>query len=275
MKEFFQAERNIYPSIFRIFIGWVLLIDLIFSLPAGFFLFNPEFNANLPKGEIFTFIYSNWQIFSGIYALILFLFILGIGKNILSFLVFLFHWIWLDLTMPLITWGDTILRFSLMYFVVVDSFKYLSLQPSKQSGFLSQLGIWSIILHIFLIYLNNAYFKILDIDWQEGRALFYSFSQYPSFENSIFKPVISNDFLSKYLGYFIISQQLSFVPLVLWKKTRFGAILLSILIHFTMMVQFGLWKFELIVILLYGFLLNDEEWKKILPSRLYSKFFSS
>lgn len=275
MKDFFTAERNIYPSIFRIFIGWVLFIDLIFSLPAGSFLFNPEFNANLPKGEIFHFIYSNWKIFSGIYGLVLGLFILGIGKNAMTFLVFLCHWIWLDLTVPLFTWGDTILRFSLLYFVVVDSFKYLSLQKSHQSSFLSQLGVWSIILHIFLIYLNNAYFKILDSDWQEGRALFYSFSQYPSFETSILKPIISNGFLSKYIGYFIIFQQLTFVPLVLWKRTRYGAILLSILIHFTMIVQFGLWKFELIVILLYGFLLNDVEWKKILPSRLYFKFFSS
>src|SRR5690606_9454068 len=275
MKEFFTANRSIYPAIFRVAIGWVLLMDLLVSLPAGSFLFNPEFNASLPTAELFKIIYSNWKIFSGIYILFLVFFILGIGKHIVTFGVFLFHWIWLDITVPLFTWGDAILKYSLMYFVVVNSFKYLSVSKSSQSSFLSQLGIWSIILHLFLVYLNNAYFKILDSDWQQGRALFYSFSQYPSFSTSLLKPIISHEILSKYLGYFIILQQLTFVPLVIWKKTRFWAILLSILLHFIMMINFGLWKFELIVILLYGFLLNDLEWRRIIPTKIQIKFFTN
>jgi hypothetical protein len=275
MKEFWTVNRRIYPSIFRVLIGFVLLIDLIFTLPAGSFLWDSNLNASLPQSEFYQLIIPHWQIFAGFYGLVLLLFMGGIGKNFLAFLVFLFHWIWVDLTMPLLTWGDTILKFSLLYFTFVNSFYYLSVKMVRTESFLSQLGIWSMILHLFLVYLNNAYFKIMDIDWQEGRALFYSFSQYPSFETSVLKPIISNAFLTKYLGYLVILQQLTFVPLVIWRKTRYGAILISILIHLTMMFQFGLWKFELIVILLYGFLLSDDEWKRLIPTKIQSKFFSN
>lgn len=183
MKEFWTANRTIYPSIFRILIGFVLLIDLVFTVPAGSFLFDSSLNASLPTQSFYGFIIEYWQIWVGFYALILIGFIGGIGKNFLSFFVFLMHWIWLDMTAPLLTWGDTILKFSLMYFVVVDSFKYFSISKSNSTHYISTLGIWSIIMHLFLVYLNNAYFKIIDSDWQSGRALFYSFSQYPSFEN--------------------------------------------------------------------------------------------
>lgn len=273
MKEFWVANRTIYPAIFRVLIGLLLLTDLIFTLPSGYFLFDSTYNNFIPNSGIIGVLSENWKIFSGVYGLILLLFILGIGRNLISFLVFLCYWFWVEMTMPLLTWGDTILKFSLLYFVLVNSFQYLSIQKSNYLGIISKLGIWSILLHLFLIYLNNAYFKLLDADWQEGRALFYSFSQYAGFDTSIFKPLLSNAFISKYLGYFVIVQQLTFVPLVIWKKTRFLAIGLSIIIHLTMMVQFELWKFELIVILLYGFLLTDEEWKKILPAGMLNKFF--
>lgn len=275
MKEFWVSNRTIYPAIFRVVIGMVLLMDLIFTLPSGYFLFDPTFNNSISNSGFVHVLAKNWKIFSAVYATILVLFISGMGRNILSFLVFLCFWLWVELTMPLLTWGDTILKFSLLYFVVVDSFRYLSIQKSTSKYFLSHLGIWSIILHMFLVYSNNGYYKLMDLDWQQGRALFYSFSQYPSFETSIFKPIISTAWMSKFLGYFIIFQQLSFIPLVMWKKTRLLAILISIIIHVTMMVQFELWKFELIVILLYGFLLTDEDWRKIIPSKVQSKFFST
>ncbi len=274
MKEFWTAPRTIYPSIFRVMIGFVLLLDLISTYMSGKILFNPVFNGFLPEVGITSFLAEHYQLFSLAYGIVLVAFILGIGKNLTSFLVFCFHLIVIELTFPLMTWGDIILKFSLLYFVFVDSFKYLSLRKSnKDFSFLSQLAIWSVILHLFLIYLNNAYFKLLDKDWQQGIAVFYSFSQYSGFQDSFWYSILSHKFMANFINYFIIIQQLTFVPLVLWKKSRKYTILLSILIHIIMMFQFGLWKFELIVILLYGFLLSDEEWKKLIPIRFQKKYF--
>lgn len=269
MKEFWAAERRIYPSLFRVLIGMVLLVDLVSIFPSAEILFNPEFNAFVPESGWVSRLAEYSTVFLSIYGLVLVAFILGIGKNISSFLVFVFHFLMIQLTLPLMTWGETILKFSLLYFIFVDSFKYFSIQKSKgEFQLISKLAVWSIILHVFLIYLNNAYFKILDKDWQQGIAVFYSFSQYAGFQDSFWNGILSHEFMAKFINYLIIFQQLSFVPMVIWKKTRWIAILLSILIHVMMLFQFGLWKFELIVILLYGFLLNDEEIKKICPKRI-------
>src|SRR5690606_30739679 len=156
MKEFWTAPRTIYPSIFRVMIGFVLLLDLISTYMSGKILFNPVFNGFLPEVGITSFLAEHYQMFSLAYGIVLVAFILGIGKNLTSFLLFCFHLIVMELTFPLMTWGDIILKFSLLYFVFVDSFKYLSLRKSnKDFSFLSQLVIWSVILHLFLIYLNN------------------------------------------------------------------------------------------------------------------------
>ena len=272
MKEFWKAERTIYPCLFRVLIGFVLLVDLVSIFPSSEIVFNPESNAFVPESGLVSILAEHSTLFLSVYGLVLVAFILGIGKNITSFLVFVFHFLMIQLTLPLMTWGETILKFSLLYFILVDSFKYLSLSKSKGNfQFLSKLAVWSIILHVFLIYLNNAYFKILDKDWQQGIAIFYSFSQYAGFQDSFWYSVLSNEFLTKSINYFIIFQQLSFVPLVIWKRTRGFAILLSIIIHIIMLFQFGLWKFELIVILLYGFLLNDKEWRMLIPERIWRK----
>lgn len=275
MKEFWTAPRTIYPSLFRVMIGFVLLMDLITTYSAGKILFNPFFNGFLPEIGIASFLAEHYQLFSLVYGMVLVAFILGIGKNLTSFLVFCFHLVVMEMTFPLMTWGDIILKFSLLYFVFVDSFKYLSLRKSnKNFEFISQLAVLSVVLHLFLIYLNNAYFKILDKDWQQGIAVFYSFSQYPGFQDSFWYSILSHKFFANFINYFIIFQQLTFVPLVLWRKSRKWAILFSILIHIIMMFQFGLWKFEIIVILLYGFLLSDHEWRRILPGSFQKKYFS-
>lgn len=275
MKEFWTAERKIYPSVFRVLIGLVLLVDLISIYPSSELLFNPELNALLPDSEFIGILIEHSSVFLLTYGLVLIAFMLGTGRNFTSFLVFCFHLLMMQLTHALLTWGDIILKFSLLYFVFADSFRYLSLQkyPSKFES-IAKLAVWSIILHIFLIYLNNAYFKITDKDWQQGIAVYYSFSQYPGFHESLWHPAISNEFWTKTLNYFIIFQQLTFVPLVIWKKTRIGAILLSCFIHLTMLYEFGLWKFEIIVMLHYGFLLNDKEWRKIFPTPMNKKWFS-
>lgn len=268
MKEFWTAKRTIYPAIFRVLVGSILLFDLICTYPASDILFNPEINAFLPQTEIMMFLAENSTAFILVYTILLILFILGIGKNITSFLVFACTLLFVQLTNVMETWGERILFFTLMYFVFVDSFRFLALNKTKgKYSFISKLAIWSILLNLFLIYLNNAYFKITDKDWFNGYAVFYSFSQYSHFKDSFWYPLLSNGFISKAVGYFIILQQLLFVPLVIWKKTRYFMIILVAAIHLIMLKEFGLWKFELILILIFGFILTDDEWR-----RIFSKF---
>lgn len=276
MKEFWTAERKLYAPVFRVAMGLILLIDLLTTIPSISFLFHPEFNSFLPLQGVLGFLAKYPFVFFGLYASILLLFIFGVGKQFVSFLVFLFYFCMVQWSIPFVTWGDKILRFTLFYFVWVDSFRYLSVYRSRGNlSLLSKLAVLSIILHLFLIYMNNAYFKAINRDWQLGYAVFYSFSQYPHFKESIFYPIISNGFLSKWIGYSVILLQLSFVPLAIWRKTRIPLLIVSALLHVVMMFQFGLWKFEWIVLLHYGFVLTDEDWKRIFGSKTSLKFLKT
>ena len=274
MNEFLTAKRTIYPSVFRVLIGFILLFDLIFSFSFASIYFNPEYNSLLSSGKFFSIISANYKLFFVFYGLVLIGFILGVFKNLISFLVWICYLIWFNLNYSVTVWGDTILMYSLFYFVFADSFRYLSLSQSKNKySFQSKLAVWSVILNIFMVYLNNAYYKILGTQWQDGVAVFYSFSHYDQFTESILYPLVTNSFFSGLIGYFIILQQLLFVPFVIWKKTRFPILILSTIIHLTMLIQFGLYKFELIIILHYGFLLNDEEIQRILSFFRIQKYF--
>lgn len=280
MKEFWNEPRTIYPSIFRILIGLVLLVDLIFTFSSGKILFNSELITYPETGNFISLLRNNYVMFFIAYGLVLVLFILGIGKNIASFLVYIFHFTMLLLSPYVLNWGDTILKFILLYFIFADSFNFYSIQKSKIHpkstwSYISKLAVWSIILHLFLIYLSNGFYKSMDTDWQNGFAPFYSFSQFPGFEASLFYPIISNGNFSKIISFLIIAQQLTFIPLIIWKKTRYIAIFLGIMVHLIMFSQFGLWKFEIIIILSYGFLLNDKEWLKIIPQKLRKEFVKS
>jgi|GEM_PF-1183373 len=274
MKEFFTAERKIFPSVFRVLIGLILLIDLVYMYRASSIFLNPELNSFLPTDKISEFITQNSGFFFLFYGLILILFIFGLFRNLISFLVFCCYLILFHLSYQFVTWGDIMLKFTLLFFVFADSFRYLSLNRTKGSySFISVLAVWSIILHVFMVYLNNAYFKLEDRHWQRGFAVYYSFAQYAQFPDSIFHCPVSNSFFSKSIDYFIIFQQLLFVPMVIWKRTRYFMLILALVIHLTMMVQFGLWKFELAVVLQFGFLLNDEELRRLMPSKFRLKYF--
>lgn len=274
MKEFFTAERKIFPSVFRVLIGLILLFDLIYMYRSASIFLNPELNSFLPTDKISIIVTQNSGFFFLFYGSILILFILGLFGNLISFLVFCCYLILFHLSYQFVTWGDTILKFTLLFFVFADSFRYLSLKRTKgKYPFISVLAVWSIILHIFMVYLNNAYFKLADYHWQQGIAVYYSFAQYAQFPDSIFHWPVSNSFFSKSIDYFIILQQLLFVPFVIWKKTRYFMLILAAVIHLTMMVQFGLWKFELAVVLHFGFLLNDEELRRLMPTKIRLKYF--
>lgn len=266
MKEFWTAPRTLFPALYRVIIGLILLTDLASSLPSLKLLFDPSLNAYLPQSGFLGFLSEHIRIFVVLYALSLVFFIFGLGRNLASLLVFAGFFLWIQMTDPLRVWGDAILKYSLMYFVFVDSFRYLSLRKTLgKISWISVLAVWCIILNVFLIYLNNAWFKIANKDWQEGIAVFYSFSQYPEFKDSVFYPLVIDGFWTRAINYIVIVWQLLFVPFILWRKTRWAMILLSTVIHLIMMYEFALWKFELIVILQYGFLLSDKEWLKVLP----------
>lgn len=274
--KFWTADRTFYPSVFRVLIGLTLLVDAVVSLGVTGFLFDEKYNAFLSANWVFDAIRDNYYVFYLVYILFLLLFTLDLGGIIIKSILFLFSVLFNMLEPAVFTWGDMILSFTFFYFIIIDSSRFLTPfrvpQKSKPLEFLSQLGIWSIIIHLFLVYLSNGYSKLMDITWQNGTAVYFAFGQYQDFESSVFYQILKNEAMAKTVNYFIIFFQITFPIFIMMKKTRIPFILVGILLHFMMMWQFGLWKFEFIIILLFGFLISDQEWENLLPGKIWNKF---
>lgn len=275
---FWKAERTVYPPLFRILLGTILLIDAVFSISVNGFIFDANFNALYHQNSVLNFFRENHIVFQSIYIIFLLLFLIGIGGFWVKGIVFLFS-VAFDLLEPTaLTWGDLILGFTLLYFIFADSSQHLSAgkkhRKSDLEKWIAKLAVFSIILNLFLVYVSNGYSKLTDSTWQEGYAVYFAFAQFQNFENSFFHLLLKNEWISQLTSYFIILIQFLFPVWVMIRKTRIPIILIGIVLHLIMLWQFGLWKFELIVILLYGFLLNDEEWRRILPRKFQKKYFS-
>lgn len=272
---FWITKRNFYPSLFRMLLGILLLVDAIISLWVGDFMFDEKYNMFYSNNIVFDLFRDHRVILYIVYILFLLSFLLGIGGFLVKAVVLLLSVIFEMLEPAALTWGDMILSYTLLFFIFVDSSRYFTIKTIGKRAelfqYLSQLAVWSIILNIFLVYLSNGYSKINDTAWQNGYAVYFSFAQFQDFENGIFYQILKHEWLTKLTNYFIIFFQITFPFFIMIKKTRFFVILIGVLLHLVMMWQFGLWKFELVVILLYGFLLSDDEWMRLLPNKFRHK----
>lgn len=265
-----KGNQHIYPSIFRVAVVLLVFFEIVSGfLYADDFYQNPYFTySSGDSGGILSFVREHIYIFLVFYAVVAGAFLLGIGRNLTAFLFFLCYTLELLLLQPYSFVGDRFLRTSLLFFVFVESFRYLSvnkLQPSWIPGNLSSLAILSIMIHTCLLYFANGIAKIRQQDWQEGRAMDYFFNF--SSEMDIFGLDEKLGFMQSFfpwLGYLTIIFQLFFIVAIWFKPWKYIWIVMGILIHVFMAIILQLYKFEIIIILHFGFFLNDKEWKSIL-----------
>lgn len=262
-----MKNRLWYSAFFRVAIAVLLLLDVFTSFPLASDIYNLTGyeHANDLSFPFFSVLRENIQIFLSVYVFFLILFLLGIGRNLTSVIIFILYNIDFLLIYPGVFWGDYVLRTTLLYFVFVDSFQYLALNiRKKDSEILSRLAVLSIMLNVCLVYVSNAYFKLHNSEWLDGTAIayFFKFSEVLDL-NKVGSLFGGNEFFIKISTWMVLIFQIIF-PLMIWfKRTKYPWILIGILIHLFMAVTLQLYKFELIIILLYGFFISDNEWRNI------------
>lgn len=260
-------NRLWYPAFFRVAIALLLFIDLagnllyvqhIYKIPG----FTYALDSTLPFS---AFLRDHISLFLSCYLIILILFLFGIGRNITSALVFLFITLDFFLIYPAVFWGDYVLKITLLYFIFTDSFQHFTLFKSKESpGIFHRLSVLAIMLNLCLVYLSNAYFKLHSPEWINGSALayFFGFSEVLDL-NNIHILFRNQEWLIRSATWSVLIYQITFPFLIWFKKLKWVMIAAGILIHAIMAVTLQLYKFELIMILLYGFFVTDEEWKQL------------
>lgn len=216
--------------------------------------------------KILDFFRANYMLFFYSYLFFMLLNIFGIGKHLTAFVVYVLYTIKLMLT-GVIFWGDSILATTLLFFIFVDSYQKLTLFKSKKSNStiiaISNLAVISIIIHLFLVYFENAIYKLAAFNWRNGLAVFYFIRHVEPISTPLALTFTSNIIIAKLMSYGTLIFQALFFPLALIKRIKKYMVVLGIIIHVTIGLFTHLYGFQLIIISLYGFLFTDVEFKKI------------
>ena len=166
--------------------------------------------------------------------------------------------------------GDNLLFFILIYLAFTNSNFYLSFSKYKDSSlrnFVSNLGVYSILLHLCLIYFVSGVHKIHSDVWFNGVATYYilNIDRFCSPLNHYFS---NNAFIIAFTTYATILFEILF-PFLIWVKgTRKLFLISGILMHLGIYFFMMIYDFEILFIMIYGFFVTNEEVKSILE---YSK----
>jgi hypothetical protein len=165
--------------------------------------------------------------------------------------------------------GDNILKFLILYFVFIDSFRVFTFSKargyynSRFNNFISNLGYYSIIIHVCLVYFVSAFHKINADLWFNGVATYYVLSGERFMGTQWNILLVKNGFFVTFTTYGTILLELLF-PFLVWYSSFKYLLIVSILsLHFGIAILMMLYDFQLIFIFVLGFFLTNKEWERI------------
>jgi hypothetical protein len=211
---------------------------------------------------------DNFQFFYLIYVLLILLYFFGIGRNITAFILFCFYEVLQNLCPSILNGGDNLLKFIMIYMIIIDSYNYFSIKPksfknveiSKFNIFLSNLGGYSICIHLCLAYFISAIHKIHADIWFNGIATYYTMSL-ERFRGTSYNLYLAKNALFVTLStYATILIELFYPALVWFNKTKKTIIVLAIILHTSIYVFMMIYDFQLVFIFVQGFLISNTDW---------------
>lgn len=198
--------------------------------------------------------------------------------------VLLFFWVGLSTNNPSLNdGGDTLMRIVLLFALFADLSRHLSVD-SWMTRRRARAGIpprrrwlptWlratahntALILccyQMLLIYLTSSIYKLQGAEWMDGTALYYAlsleqFQVLPALSEAMWQ-VTPFVMLATWMTVFV---QLAFPLMLLWKPTRYAAVILATVTHLGIAVLLGLWAFSLPMIAVDMLFVRDESWQKM------------
>ncbi len=274
-----SAKNNFsfYASFLRIFICCYLIKDVIITMKftALFYKGSLYFDSgNSILLEVFgiptVFIRNYFELFNGCYSVLIVLYFFGVGKNFTAFVLCLFYEVIQSFTWITLNGGDNLLKFVMLYMVFVNSYDYFSIDKqefkrdsSKAVGnLISNLGVYSICIHLCLVYFISAIHKIHANVWFNGVATYYTLSlERFGGGKGINVWLAKNGIFVTLSTYATILIEL-FYPVLIWfKETKGLFIFLAIGLHISIAVLMMLYDFQLLFIVLQGLFISDTFWQ--------------
>lgn len=182
--------------------------------------------------------------------------------------------------------GDTLMRIVLLFVVFADLSRHFSVdawlrgrrgdRPSRATSrrpawMPTWLGAWMhntvlilCVFQILLVYLVSSILKLEGAEWLNGTAIYYAlsieqFHVLPALSQLAWQsaPMVA---VATWAALWV---QLLFPVLILWKPTRYAAVLLITGMHLSIAVLLGLWPFSLTMIALDLLLVRDGSWQRV------------
>lgn len=278
IKKLTSSNRfKFYSPYLRVFICLYLLKDIIIMWEFNDIIYLNNSFLSLDVLPYLNFlnidiqsIRNNFYLFYSIYILLIFLFLFGIGKRITPFLLFLSLGVIQTLSWFTLNGGDNILKFLVLYYVFIDSYDKFCLLKSRNddnnelTNFLSNLGGFSICIHICLVYFISAVHKIHADVWFNGVATYYILASERFQGTSLNTNLVQNGFFVTMSTYGTIIIEL-FFPFLIWNRNlKPFLILFAVSLHMGIAVFMMLYDFQILFIMILGFFISNDEWDQLI-----------
>ncbi len=267
------CKKGIYLSVFRIYLCFHLLKKIFFVWPSSDFLYgNDGFIFRPASIEILSidasYFTNNIHFFLSTILFLIVLFAFGIGRSITTVLLFLSWYILQQLNIYILNGGDNYLIIILLYMCFTNSFTHLTLSNSRGflensiTNFLSNLAVYSIIIHLCLIYFISGISKIHSDLWYNGVAVYYIMN-IERFQGTDYNVIIAkNGFLVTITTYGTMFWEAFFTLLVSLQSMRVPTLIIGVLLHLSIYVFMMIHDFEILYVMIYGFFFTDEDFRK-------------
>jgi hypothetical protein len=283
-------------SLFRILFGASMLIVLLPSFADRHYLWGegswwvePEARRRgwweplrllFPKDSVFWFDVA----YAALIALVV-VFILGWMTRWVT-PVLLVVWVGLSTNTTLLTnGGDTLMRIALLFAVFASLSEHFSVDawlrtrrarrgvtrrrrpawlPTWISTWTHNTALVLCCYQILLVYLVSSILKLSGTEWLDGTALYYAlaldeFRVLPGLSD-----ILGESALLVMVGtWMALTVQLLFPVALLWRPSRYVAVVLITFTHLGIAVLLGLWPFSLAMIALDLLLIRDSSWRRL------------
>jgi len=278
-------------SFLRVAVSLWFLKELLFRWPVLEILYSSKSFLNIGPTPYLASFPVNIELLKENYMLVVYaalalllLNILGIGRNVTSFLLFLIFALLYNMNNRFTNAGDKMSVVLLFYLSFANTFSHftlfkrkpLSLANEKLYNLVSNLAAYSIIINLCLVYVVAGFSKLMNPMLQNGTAVYYflndeRFSIFAAGGKQVKFPAI----ILYVINYGTVLLELTFPFLVLNKKSRNTALLLCLLMHLGIYAFLMIYGMSVIFVLQYVMFYSSEEliaWSKKIKA-LFAKRF--
>ncbi len=276
--EFLTADnyKAFYLAILRVAICTWLLKDVLINWSSmeviygreAFVVLNTNTIGRLPGG--YLFIREYYPFILAVYVTIIFLNMLGLGRNITAFFLFCSLYMLQKMNMSVTNNGDVMALLIVFYLVFADSYEYLVIGKIKTKSrgnqnvvnLVSNLAALSIMLQLCLAYLGSFVAKINNPLWFNGEATYYALSMERFVGTPFNQYLVQHKWFCYLTNYSVLAFEMLF-PFLIWvKKFRKYLLLGGLVMHLCIYIFMMIYGFQMAFLMIYGLFISNETWLK-------------